>query len=371
MNTLAASPSRFRRLLRGLFRLAAWGGAIVALGMGALALMPFVASDFWFADNMSFFLPQLIGCGGLALLGAALCRVLAGRRLRRTVFAGVAAVALAALAGSTVLTALRTASVLAIGRAGESDLARQPDGQPFRVVSINLEMRYLGDAEFMAYLESLNADVLVFQETNWRQQLRYREKIRKETGPLVGLGPYFSTHVIGTLGSITFFSRYPILSSESIPVGDVCGAGRWGEREILRITLDVKGKPVTFVALHPESPRSPCRFEARQNYYATLGLTLAALRREGQGPVLLAGDWNMSPWSAHFSQLLEAGGLKTRFPTFMPVITRFFFDYRLSWFLGSAVDHIAVSPDVEIRSVTLGPDVGSDHVPLIADLQLP
>lgn len=372
MSTAPAATSGLGRLFTGICRLAAWGGLLVAVVMTALSLLPFVAPDFWFSDNMSFFLPQLLGGGALALLGALFCRMLARRRLRRTVFSAFALIAVSFMVAGLSLTALRTVTVLAHGRIeGVTETAHTRTGTPFRVVSINLEMRYLGDADFMAYLESLNADVLVFQETNWQQQLRYREKVMKETAPLVGSGPYSQTFLTGDLGSIVFFSKRPIVSSEKIRIPAVCGNGSWGEREILRITLDVAGKPATFVAIHPESPRSPCRFEARQTYYSALGLELAKLRREGADPVLVAGDWNMSPWSAHFGQLLEAGGLKTRFPSFMPVITRFFFDYRLSWFLGSAVDHIAVSPDVEITRVSLGPDVDSDHVPLIADLVLP
>ncbi|MFN4009881.1 MAG: endonuclease/exonuclease/phosphatase family protein [Pannonibacter sp.] len=370
MSTAPARPSGLRRAVKALFRLAAWTGLLLGLLVAFLSVLPFVAPDFWFADNMSFFPPQLLISGALALCGALACRLVARRRLKGSVFAAFALIVVLCLVAGTALTSLRTASVLALGRSGPAT-ANGDQGTPFRVVSINLEMRYLGDPGFMGYLENLNADVLVFQETNWRQQLRYREKVMKETGPIPGLGPYPTQFRVGDLGSIVFFSRHPILSSESIRIDDVCGHGRWGQREILRITLDVAGKPVTFVALHPESPRTPCRFEARQAYYAALGLELARLSRDSKDPVILAGDWNMSPWSAHFSQLLEAGGLKTRFPSFMPVITRFFFDYRLSWFLGAAVDHIAVSRDIAITAVNVGPDIGSDHVPLIADLQLP
>ncbi|WP_106754733.1 endonuclease/exonuclease/phosphatase family protein [Pannonibacter carbonis] len=370
MNTAPVRPSRLRRAVKAMFRLAAWSGLLLALAMAFLSVLPFVAPDFWFADNMSFFLPQLLTGGTLAICGAFVCRLIARRRLKGSVFAAFALIVVLGLVAGTALTSLRTASVLALGRSGPA-IANGEHGTPFRVVSINLEMRYLGDTDFMDYLENLNADVLVFQETNWRQQLRYREKVRKETGPLPGTGPYPATFHVGDLGSVVVFSHHPVLSSENIRVDGVCGDGQWGQREILRMRLDVAGKPVTFIALHPESPRTPCRFEARQVYYAALGLELARLRRESTDPVILAGDWNMSPWSAHFSQLLQAGDLKTLFPSSIPVITRFFFDYRLSWFLGAAVDHIAVSPSIEISAVAVGPDVGSDHVPLIADLVLP
>ena len=35
------------------------------------------------------------------------------------------------------------------------------------------------------------------------------------------------------------------------------------------------------------------------------------------------------------------------------------------------IDHVLVSPDWHVRSFRIGPDVGSDHFPVVADLLLP
>ena len=38
--------------------------------------------------------------------------------------------------------------------------------------------------------------------------------------------------------------------------------------------------------------------------------------------------------------------------------------------LGITIDHCLVSPDIEVKQRLVGPDVGSDHLPVIVDLLL-
>lgn len=351
-------------LLARLFRLAAIAGLLVALLFGLLAFGPFVAPDIWFADNMSFFLPQLIGGGFAALVLAAICIRIAGRprpgkHLRR----------LFLLTGLVLSVALGVSlyHTYRIVAPGLSE-ARIPGTKNLRIVSINLETRYLGDPDFMAYLESLKPDVLVFQETEWPYQLRYRQRQGDGT-PLIGLGPYFSNFLTGDLGGVVAFSRYPIRASTTEAVPGECGPGRYGNREVLTAALDVEGSPFNLVAVHPDSPRSPCRWQSRQDYYAVLAGVISRLPEAE--PAIVIGDWNTSPLSSHFGDLLAQAGFRLRFPAVVPVITRFFYDYRLRWVLGSAVDHAAVSDEVTIRKVAIGGDVGSDHVPLIVDIAIP
>ncbi|SUB01999.1 Uncharacterized protein conserved in bacteria [Pannonibacter phragmitetus] len=352
--------SIFSRLLR----LASVMGLLVALLFGLLSFGPFVAPDIWVADNMSFFLPQLIGGGFAAVFLAAICIRLAGRprpgkQLRRLfLFTGLV------LSVALGLALYHTYRVVAPGLAGAS----VPATKNLRIVSINLETRYLGDPDFMAYLESLKPDILVFQETEWPYQMRHRKRQGDDT-PLIGLGPYFENFLIGDLGSMIAFSRYPVKSSTVIPVEGACGPRRYGNREIFSAIIDVDGSPLNFIAVHPDSPRSPCRWQSRQDYFAALAGVIDAL--PASEPAIMIGDWNTSPLSNHFENLLQQAGMRVRFPAVVPVITRYFYDYRFRWILGSAVDHAAVSDKVTIRNVAIGGDVGSDHVPLIVDIAIP
>ena len=40
-------------------------------------------------------------------------------------------------------------------------------------------------------------------------------------------------------------------------------------------------------------------------------------------------------------------------------------------YYGSPVDHILVSRNIEVKHFEVGPDIGSDHFPVFADLRLP
>ncbi len=75
-----------------------------------------------------------------------------------------------------------------------------------------------------------------------------------------------------------------------------CGPERYGKREVLTAALDVDGSPFNLVAVHPDSPRTPCRWQSRQDYYAALAGVIAGL--PASEPAVIIGDWNTSPFPA-------------------------------------------------------------------------
>ena len=100
---------------------------------------------------------------------------------------------------------------------------------------------------------------------------------------------------------VILFSRYPILHQEVVePPG--------GRRPYLIAELSVEGQPLTFVAVHPSSP-SPT--EARDSRARNRALDdIAEVVRATDGPVIVAGDFNISPWSPHYRDLLATAGLR-------------------------------------------------------------
>jgi len=90
---------------------------------------------------------------------------------------------------------------------------------------------------------------------------------------------------------------------------------------------------------------------------------LAQFVRHIDGPLVLAGDLNTSPWSNAFRLLRGATGLSPAsllmpswpaWPVALPQI---------------ALDHIFVSPDLGVTAAGTGPAVGSDHLPVWAHLE--
>jgi len=84
------------------------------------------------------------------------------------------------------------------------------------------------------------------------------------------------------------------------------------------------------------------------------------------GRAVLVGDLNLTPWSPRFGRLLAESGLAD---------TSLQRPFATSWrsplpFVELALDHFLASPGLRVPCNRLGPDVGSDHLPLIVDVAL-
>ena len=98
---------------------------------------------------------------------------------------------------------------------------------------------------------------------------------------------------------------------------------------------------------------------------AALGAA-AGIARDSDLPVILLGDLNLTPDSPDFARLLDEstlrdvmGGRRWR-PTWQAGF----------WPLALRIDHVLVSPEVCVEAVEVGPSIGSDHRPVIAQLRL-
>jgi endonuclease/exonuclease/phosphatase (EEP) superfamily protein YafD len=158
---------------------------------------------------------------------------------------------------------------------------------------------------------------------------------------------------------IAVFSRWPVArwsvdrgtdGSARVLTADICDTPAW--RGCLRL-----------VALH--APRPFGDGARRQREQLQVAATAAAAAPDHRA--ILAGDLNLTPWAPEFGHLIEAGDLRDTGP------------YRgllATWlsrlpFVGLLIDHVLVSPSIGILANRLGPDVGSDHLPVIADLAVP
>ncbi|WP_428686801.1 endonuclease/exonuclease/phosphatase family protein [Roseibium sp.] len=358
--------SRSRRpTFVSLVSLVCWCGSLGALFSSALGLLNFAAPDHWFADNMSFFLRQFLagGMAGCVAGGAGLLLRHKLAFLYRTLWFA-ACLALVTLAG---LTAARTIS-------NTVETLPLADGHlPLKVISINVEHLFLGDAVLQAFLEREQPDIVVIQETLWWLQERRWQRLGLPVGSAGANG--FPEHLkVGDLGGLAVYSRFPVLNAESTIVRGELPSGSNvyydADREVLSLTLETGAGPLHFLAIHPDSPRTESRWLSKRAYFDTVDRIIDELKAAGDGPVLAIGDWNSSPWSGRFQETLEKNGLKTAYPGGFPQTTRFFFDYRLHWILGAPVDQFAVTEGLQVVKVSLGPHIGSDHVPLIVELGL-
>lgn len=152
---------------------------------------------------------------------------------------------------------------------------------------------------------------------------------------------------------IALFSRIPLQSSNIVFLGDA-------ELPSAKVTFEWQGKPVTLLGIHPLPPGGAANSRARN---VQLNAAAAELSR-CNGPALLLGDLNTTPWSYSFQDLLRQGrlkdsslghGVQPTWPTFLPLMY-------------IPLDHCLISSDWQIITHRLGPRVGSDHLPLVVEL---
>lgn len=130
---------------------------------------------------------------------------------------------------------------------------------------------------------------------------------------------------------------------------------------------------VTLLLAHPASPIWPERLTWQQ---ASFQRWIQDRPRLGKN-LLIMGDLNTTPWSREFTELLQKTGLRDSqlgfglqpsWPTFLPFVQRQDLKSLLALPFGIPIDHILVSPGIKVLSRHTGPYIGSDHLPVIAEL---
>ena len=311
-----------------------WTAAAVATLVTALAA---AADRFWIGDMITFFRPQL----ALALL-LALCATLWLRRW-------TAAVLLAALLVVNGLPLF----IISVPTAASTETPN------LRILSANVLFDNPEPGRFGEVVAALSPDIIVTQEAkfDWPGVLK----------AMPGY-PYLVGPNISKWNGNLVLSRYPLRARlvENMPP-----SGNWlGGGYAVRVEVDLpnRARPLVLYALHSPTPRSPGAWEARNRYLEVLAERIAA---EPQGaPIVLAGDWNTPVWSPAYERTLRLSGLEATERSAWPPASRIF--ARLGGInFGTPIDHVAVSQGIEVADLSTGPDFGSDHLPVVADLKLP
>jgi endonuclease/exonuclease/phosphatase (EEP) superfamily protein YafD len=119
----------------------------------------------------------------------------------------------------------------------------------------------------------------------------------------------------------------------------------------------------TIFTIHPPPPLNHQLAQLKKSLLLDL-IEKVNLR---EGSMLISGDFNMVPWSPHFQKLMKRANLKN---------SGVGFGISTTWPASSIIlriplDHCLVSKDITISNKTVGPDLGSDHLPVIIEYNLP
>jgi len=125
------------------------------------------------------------------------------------------------------------------------------------------------------------------------------------------------------------------------------------------IKLPGRAVPLALFAVHAPPPVSGELANDRNDKLAHVARKVAA--QAAMTPVVI-GDFNMTPWSPYFQRFITGSGLRDartphRFDNTWPVT----FDNAN---LGLAIDHSFAHPSLQMIKRVIGPDLGSDHLPV-------
>ena len=299
-------------------------GCVAAALAVAVTLAAFGKYD-WRLDLFSHWRLHYVGAAGILL------PILLFRRRH-----------LSALVAMSVLllnvASLRSA-VSATDQAGP-DSPAVPGSRHVRLVHFNVLFSNESFAATLDWLQQVKPDVVVLSE--------FTERWGGAIGPLKAELPHCVEDPDDEGGGIALCSRYPFRESSRYRVGD-------RPKSAVRVKLAVDGGEVTVIAAHPWPPTTGWKAREQKHYLAFL----ESLMRQVNGPLIVAGDLNTTPWSHLYTEFVEAGGLTERqaLPTWPAAFG----------FLGIPIDHV-LGRAVTIKAVSTGPNLGSDHRPLLADI---
>ncbi len=214
-------------------------------------------------------------------------------------------------------------------------------GAPVRVVSLNVFVSNHRHGDTLRWVRETNPDFVYFTETTetWSEAL---EDLR-DTYP----------HFIDEGTGFAFYSKLPIASHSIVKCSEI-------EFPLLIARIPVPNGTVAFFGIHPLPPVTQRWSKALDETMAIMALEIS---RES-GPVILAGDFNATRWShkmrpLHQIGLLDSAKGKAPGATWM----------RHNPLLSIPIDQVLYrGPGVTCRSFEIGPDLGSDHRPVVAEI---
>lgn len=225
-----------------------------------------------------------------------------------------------------------------------------PDALPLKVLSFNVLGTNSQYDQVIDWVKAQEPQVAVFQEVvpPWPDEL---QKLRTT----------FPYHFRVAELQMDVFSKLPILDPDFQKFGKMRG--------FIRFTVDL-GRPVTIYATHtyPQFHFGMEGFGYHREHLVD-GLPADVNTHRGT-PVIILGDLNSTMWSPHYAALVQKTGLKNARKGFgvCPSLGQ-----EKNWTPWTAVafDHCLISGDIGVARFATGPYLGSDHLPIVAELRIP
>ena len=294
-----------------------------------------------FSDYRSF----LLGAGVILLLGAAL--FLKFEKVWRRVLLGAAI-------GASAVTFVNAFEVLPWLLANPQKRVHSGvSAKTIKLLAFNLE----GDgpdnksyAETRAFVRQASPDIAMFCECGhgWPVELQ----------SLTNEMPH---HVRIPAMDIDVFSRHPMVRTQIFHFGP--------RRGFVVVGVSVEGAELSFVATHTYSRHwiGDQGFAWRNE---TLEDGIGKRLADAPRPLVVMGDLNVSPWSPAYKSMMKASGFSDARRGYGLLVTQHGHGAISKW-LWKPIDHCLFSAGLEVNNIYTGPDLTSDHLPVVVEFLAP
>lgn len=216
--------------------------------------------------------------------------------------------------------------------------------KPLRVMTFNVMVGNENRVACVDHVLDSDADIVCLLEVDetWRASLE----------PLRVKYPHRVEEMNDGHFGIACYTRLPLKSSE------IRRFTIWGLPTAL-LNLDYLGTPLTFIGTHPMPPMSALNAREWKGQLAQIATRVASI----DGDVILAGDLNATPWCEGMRLLREQSGLDfhSADPVWPPT-------WGMPLPMMIPIDHVLVRGDLMVRKREVGPDLGSDHRPVLVEI---
>ncbi|MBC6422903.1 MAG: endonuclease/exonuclease/phosphatase family protein [Hormoscilla sp. SP12CHS1] len=226
------------------------------------------------------------------------------------------------------------------------NIANKTSEVHLKILLANVHTKNQRYSEFISLVKQERPDVVVVEEI---------DKIgTTELAAIHALFPYrFLKPRFDNFG-IGIYSYIPL---DNLEVKSV------GEYDIPTLIADIKLQEhvVSLIATHPLPPVSQEYFYWRNQQLAEISDRVQQLKNK---PVIVVGDLNTTMWSPYYRKFIRDSGLKNG---------RSGFGVQPTWPVDAPIfsiplDYCLVSPEIKVIDSRVGKDIGSDHYPLITEL---
>lgn len=221
-------------------------------------------------------------------------------------------------------------------------------GETFKVYSANLHIKNHDLSKLKHEMKNMSPEMALLLEvtpehfSNLRQVIKsYPYSIEKSWDGKEEIG-------------FVLLSKFPIKHFNIVRLSNVCNF-------VLEAELEINQKPLKFYGIHAQRPGIKSFAERRDQF-----IELSQRIKNESLPVIVAGDFNATPFSPTIRQMLETSGLRDSgagfgwqpsWPTYAPVL----------WI---PIDQILLSQDLQVYNSGTGSYIGSDHYPVFAEVSL-